>query len=264
MKHSKIVIISALLSVMVFTGSNAVSVFASETNAAPDEIIRYQKDMEEPGENTAKQGAHKFQAQLDTLVKQGIITSEQSDKITSALEEYRQARKVEMEKVKSMTEAQRKEYFEKRTKTDPFDELVKNGVLNQQQSDMVKKALSDFKHRDKEGFCHFKLKPEELKSRLDAAVKAGVISGQEEVKIVEFFKQRSVERKAEKEKIKNMTDEERRAYFDKKFKDGRPDPLSDLVKSGTITQKQAEGLKPFLSPMPDNKGNFSDSHDDND
>lgn len=87
------------------------------------------------------------------LVEQGIITQEIADKMTAYMEEKAAERKAEMEKVKSMTEEERKAYLESKKESkpekgaaaDPLQKLVDNGTLTQEQADAVSKALFQIK-----------------------------------------------------------------------------------------------------------------------
>lgn len=95
-----------------------------------------------------------IKAQLDTLVKDGTITQAQKDKVVEYMNKKDEARKAEMEKIKAMTEEERKAYFETNTakvRIDLFKELVDAGILNQAQADAAKKLLPQHKElkRDK-------------------------------------------------------------------------------------------------------------------
>lgn len=66
-----------------------------------------------------------------------------------------------------------------------------------------------------------------------------IISQEQADKWVEFRKAKMPERQAEREKIKNMTKEERRAYWQNE----RPKRLDEVVKAGIISQEQANKIK---------------------
>lgn len=70
-----------------------------------------------------------------------------------------------------------------------------------------------------------------------------IISQEQADKWKEFRQSKISERQAEREKIKNMTKEERRAYWQKE----KPKRLDEVVKAGIITQEQANQIKELWS-----------------
>jgi competence protein ComGC len=80
-----------------------------------------------------------------------------------------------------------------------------------------------------------------LKTRLDALVTAGTITQAQEDSILQYVNEKDAERKAEMEKVKNMTKEERDAYFKDKTKE-KFDLFSELVSKEIITQAQADEI----------------------
>lgn len=182
-----------------------------------------------------------FKEKLDSLVKSGTITQDQEDKILSLIKQKEDERKAEMEKVKNMTKEQRKEYFKQnkiKAKSDIFKELVEKNVITQQQADTIKNTIFD-KNKDKRK----DFKGENFKKFLDNQVKAGVITQDEENKIISYMNKKAEEKKAEMEKIKSMTDEERKAYFENKKSQIKSDLFKELVDEGILTQTKADSLR---------------------
>ncbi|QCX34088.1 hypothetical protein FDN13_10430 [Caloramator sp. E03] len=174
---------------------------------------------------------------LDSLVKDGKITSTQKEKIVSYVKIKEDERKAEKEKLKKMDEKQREEYFKnakKNVKKDMFDDLVDQKVITQQQADTIKKALFE-KNKS--------TKIENFKSQLENQVKTGIITKDEENKIIEYMNKKINEKKAEMEKVKNMTSEERKAYFENKKSQPKSDFYKELVDQGILTQEKADNLK---------------------
>ena len=83
----------------------------------------------------------KRQQDLDTklkkLVSDKTITQGQADKIKAAIIKEKAAKKVDFEKIKTMTKAQRKTYSDNKkiTHVSPLKSLVDNGTITQQQAD---------------------------------------------------------------------------------------------------------------------------------
>lgn len=103
---------------------------------------------------------------------------------------------------------------------------------------------------NKEGFHG-----EDIKTKLDAFVKDGTITQAQENKIVEFMNKKDEARKAEMEKVKAMTEEERKAYFEAKKTEERPNLFKELVDAGILNQTQADAAKKVLPQHKGPKGN---------
>ncbi len=88
---------------------------------------------------------------VDGLVADNVIPRETGDKLLAYFSQKQEERKAERDKLKSMTEEQRKAYFEeqksKREADGPFAELVKNGTLTEKQAKAVAKAIREYKKK---------------------------------------------------------------------------------------------------------------------
>ncbi|MDP4117940.1 MAG: hypothetical protein Q8873_01975 [Bacillota bacterium] len=127
------------------------------TQEQSDKISQYLKDRqtemkaerEKSGVMNGKQGKAynaKPENTLAGLVTAGTITQEQSDKISQYLENRQAEMKAEHEKIASMTNEERKAYFEeKKDSVKPENmlaSLVTDGTLTQAQADSVIKAFA--------------------------------------------------------------------------------------------------------------------------
>lgn len=187
---------------------------------------------------------------IANLVEEGIITQDIADEMTSFIEEKDVERKAEMEKVQSMTEEERKAYFEsqKDSKSEGkggfMAEMVEEGILTQDQADAIKEYLEEQAQEKRE---------EEQKEQLDSYVDEGLITEDQEEAIIAYYKDEEEDRKAEMEKVKDMTEEERKAYFESKksaksedAKPGeRPDRMKALVDAGILTQDEADAINEY-------------------
>lgn len=86
----------------------------------------------------------------------------------------------------------------------------------------------------------------QMKTKLDTLVTAGTINQATEDAVIANFNKIYADRKAEMDKVKAMTEAERKTYFDSKVKTERVDPLSTMVKAGTLTQAQADAIKKLM------------------
>ena len=98
-------------------------------------------------------------------------------------------------------------------------------------------------HRQGKG----KLDQKEVKAFVDGLVANQVIPRETGDKLLAYFDQKHKERKAEHEKIKSMTEEERKAYFkERKAKQDADGPFADLVRDKTLTKVQADAIAKAL------------------
>jgi hypothetical protein len=106
-----------------------------------------------------------FKTQLDNLVNNGTITKDEKDKIDAYLNKKAEEEKLEMEKVKGMTEEQRQSYFKEEKlspRVDLLEELVKEGILTQTKADALKKSLPS--KGPKESQFKFNIKSNKVKT----------------------------------------------------------------------------------------------------
>lgn len=160
MKTNKLMVkVMTGLIVAGVTLSTGVTAFAATKDVKTNKIQTVQRGNREGAKIKAAlpQGkGHKggmrekidFSTAFDSLVTAGTITQGQEDKIVEFMNKKAEARKTEMEKIKAMTEEERKAYFEAnkgKERTDIFKELVDAGILNQSQADAAKKVLPQHK-----------------------------------------------------------------------------------------------------------------------
>ena len=107
--------------------------------------------------------------------------------------------------------------------------MVNDGVITANEATAI---------RDKQKAIMEEKKAEQLKSLVDK----GVITDDQLQKVNEYMKSAQQERQQLLEKVKGMTAEERKAYFESN-KDSRKDTLQKMVDDGVITQDQAKELR---------------------
>ncbi|WP_097026492.1 hypothetical protein [Clostridium peptidivorans] len=193
-----------------------------------------------------------IKAQLESLVESGTITKEQSDKITEFINQKNEERKAEMEKVNSMNAEERMAYFKSQNdakKTDMLKELVDNKIISQEQADKLKASLSEEIGRGKGIDYRIKNNCENLKTTLDTLVESGKITQSQEDKIISFMNEKRELKKAEMEKVKNMTEDERKTYFESQKSVEKNDMFKELVDNGTLTQTEVDVIKAALPKM---------------
>lgn len=209
------------------------------------------------GDNTKRQetrinkkaSAENMKTELDKLVTAGTITADQETKVLDYFKQKDTERQAEMDKIKNMTEAERKTYFENNKpaeKTNFLSELVTSGTLTQEQADAIAKVT----HRGPGGGKGHGMGTEGFKNQLDKLVTAGTITQDEENKILDFMNQKQTEKKAEMDKVKNMTEAERKTYFENNKKE-KTDLTAELVTAGIISQEKADAIKAAMPAAKD-------------
>ncbi len=187
---------------------------------------------------------------LSSLVAAGTIDQATADKVTAYMASKQEARQAEMEKVKAMTEEERKAYMEANrpadgAKLDCYAEMVSAGILTQTQADAIKAAMPQH-----EGGMGRGMK----KLDLTSLVTAGTIDQATADKVTAYIDSKQAEHQAEMEKVKAMTEAERKAYFEaNKPAEGsaKTDQFAEMVSAGILTQAQADAIK---AAMPQHEG----------
>lgn len=186
----------------------------------------------------------KMQTKLDDLVNNGTITNDQANEILDFINEKMEERRADFEKVKDMTAEERKEYFKENRpkKGNLIEELVDEGIITEEQSTELKKLMP----QRKKGFGKKKgFSSEKLNEILNAEVEKGTITKEKAANILEFMEKKKEESEAIREKVKDMTVEERKAYLEEN-KPERKNLIEELVEEGIITQEEADELSNAL------------------
>lgn len=135
--------------------ASSMVAFASSTDTTvPEQTAKYGKARAEMkgkgGMQKCRIGKGNFADQFKSLVQEGIISQEQADQWVAFHEQKAAERQAEMEKVKAMTEEERKAYFEEKKasfdgqkpeRPDPFSEVVAAGIITQEQADQIKEKM---------------------------------------------------------------------------------------------------------------------------
>jgi len=239
-------LMNKILTAVIASGvliSAGTAVFAASTTSSSTDTNTTKQEARMNKGNPADM----MKSELNKLVTAGTITQAQETAILNKVSQEQTERQAEMDKVKNMTETERQTYFESKKTTDKIDflsSLVTDGTLTQTQADAVKSAVPQG-HGGKGGG----MSPEKMKTQLDTLVTAGTITQDEETKIVNYLAEKQTERKAEMDKVKDMNEADRKAYFESKKTTEKTDMFSKLVSAGIITQDKADAIKADM-PAP--------------
>ncbi len=199
-----------------------------------------------PGRGMAGEGLKTI---VDELVAQGTITSAQAEAIQAKISQEETNRQAEMEKMKAMTETEREalrtadKSAKKEARTDLLTQLVSDGTIAQEQADTIRTALQTKMETQRQA---------QLKTQYTNLVTKGIITSEQSTAIQTKLEAEKAARQAEMEKMKTMTETERKAYMEAN-QANRTDTLKELVTDGTLTQTQADQVAKSM-PGPGGHG----------
>ena len=171
---------------------------------------------------------------LKVLVDKGTITQEQSDNILKGYADAAANREAQAQKIENMTVKEARQYMEdnRGKQQNPLDQLVTDGVITQAQVEAFQNAMAENAQKQNQ---------QRIADDLKALVDKGTITQAQVDKILAKLDTVQKDQEALREKIKNMTAEERQQYM-KDNKAKPQNPISQLVSDSTITQDQANAL----------------------
>ncbi len=248
--------------VMVFADGNE----ANTEDAVKPAVIRQADDAKgafklgerlKDHKQNIEQKAELLETMLGELVDAGIISQSDAYDITEYAnqmsEERAQERAEELEKIKAMTKEEAQEYIaEKREERKAierkglFEQMVEDGKMSQDTLDSIKAF-----HQEKA--------EEKIKDDLQSLVEEGTLSEDDVDALIDYMNEQREERKEEMEEVKEMTQEERKAYFEEKKESGEKTGIfSEMVEDEVLTQDQADAVKAIMKPAkPANKGGLN-------
>jgi len=189
----------------------------------------------------------RFSTNLTALVEKGTITQEQADKILSFFREKGAQHRADRENLKNTKPAERPDKFQQPPKDRPdmAKELSSVAGLSEEQTNAVLEALRP-PHMEQKMIQH-------MADKLSQLVDQSSITQEQSNKILAFFKEKQVQRKADFEKTRNMNPDERKAYFEQN-RNTRPDLAAELTAAADLSAEQAkvvaEALRPEHGPKP--------------
>ncbi|MDF2546703.1 MAG: hypothetical protein K0R93_1601 [Anaerosolibacter sp.] len=239
----KKIIVGAMIGTMVLT-MTAVG-FADDTTT---------ETVKEKGKlfRTEMKGKLGFRGQVgvgafEKLVETGVVAQEKADAMKTYMESQVQERKAAFEEMKNMTDEARKAAFEakKEERIDRYDQMARVGVISEEESTKIKAYLEE----NKSFGPRSRAKGPGFETALTKLVEEGKLKEDSSKAIQEYMKAQAEERKAEMEKIKNLSAEEKKAYFEASKKE-RIDIFEKMVEDGVISADEAKTIK---ESMPQRK-----------
>jgi len=165
-KLKSLIIMGLIISALTVAGLSVYAASTSNTTSNTQENMKIRKGHAEKNMD------------FSSFVSQGIIDQATADKMKDFMKQFKIDRMSKMESMKSMTEEERKAFFENnKAEFDPFSQMVSQGIITQDQADAIKASM-----------------PEKRKSRckfdLSDMVKQGVIDQETADKIKAYMNQK--------------------------------------------------------------------------
>ncbi len=179
---------------------------------------------------------------LQSLVKDGVISSDESAAIQAKIDALQAQRQTEMDKIKAMTAEERQAYFQARqtaaddldtVKIDFLTTLVDEKIISSDTADAIRDSQQAQRQQERQN---------SMTQDLSVLVEDGTITSAQSDAILVAVQEQQTERQAEMEKVKAMTAEAREAYFQTN-QPTRSNCLAELVSAGTLTQEQADAVQ---------------------
>lgn len=165
---------------------------------------------------------HYLEEAIIKLVQEGKLSKEKAEKIF----EYKKKKTEELSK---LTKEQRHQLKKQGKYGSLLMELKKNGIISDKEAQLIKSKLHE-------------MKAARMNEGLQGLVDKGVLTSKDIENMRSYMLKVREERKERIEKLKNMTPDERKAYFTEHKRDHK-DILTRMVEDKVITAEQAEEIR---------------------
>ena len=166
------------------------------------------------------------------LMQEGKLSQEKVDKIL----EYKKKKADEMGK---LSRDQLKELKKNKKQGSLLGDMVSNGIITEDEAQLIKEKLREMKEK-------------RMNDGMQSLLDKGVLTQKDIENIRSYMLKVREEREAQIEKLKTMTEEERKEYFAKAKKD-RKDILTRMVEDKVITKEQAEEIRKAIPELGKSK-----------
>lgn len=173
-------------------------------------------------------GKHYLEEAVLKLMEEGKLSKDKVEKIL----QYKKKRLEELSKQDKMSKEQLKK---QRKKGSLLRDLIHDGILTEAEGEVIKTKLKEMKEA-------------RLQGGLQQLVDKGVLSDQDISNIRSYMLKIREERSSQMEKLRTMTPQERKAYFDSEKKN-RKDILERMVEDKVLTLKQAEEIRKVVPEL---------------
>ncbi len=183
-----------------------------------------------------KKSKSNIESNLNILVKEGIITQSEADKILELSKTRKQVRRSEMDKIKNMTEEEKKAYYKAKKEQNPqkrediFSKAVTEGIISREKADAARAKLQEI-HRAE--------RTTSITESLKGLVSAGTITQAQADRVLAYINTLEAKKSAPGTLQKEEGNSPGKTFRNK-------NPLSELVDNGTLTQAQLDAITKVL------------------
>ena len=218
-KPSMKVLCAVLVICMTFFAG--ISTFAeNNTIAAPS--------PETEGKKSTVNHNQYLEEAVTKLVQEGKLSKEKAEKIL----EYKQKRVDELSK---LTKEQRSEMKKQFKRGSLLSELKQKGIITEAEAQDIRSKLLEMKEA-------------RLADGMQSLVEKGVLTTNDISNIRSYMVKVREERKEKIEKLRSMTPEERKEYFEES-KNERKDIITKMVEDKVITEEQAKEIRKAIPEL---------------
>ncbi|KXG73775.1 hypothetical protein AN618_24590 [Fervidicola ferrireducens] len=133
---------------------------------------------------------------------------------------------------------------------DILSELTEKGIISSEQAEKVKEYVEQKMEQERQQ--RQQQRRQQIEEALQKLVESGTITSEKKDKILAYLDEKEAQRQQEIEKVKNMTEEERKAYFEEKKsslqKQGKYSMMQELVDKGILTEEEAKAVMEAIRP----------------
>jgi polyhydroxyalkanoate synthesis regulator phasin len=212
---------------MVF--ASGIPVFAENSSELVDNMKSATLVKNAPSPTIAGHKNEGFKAVIDKLVEEGKLSREKADQIDKFIQQKKEEQKNQQDSSKRN--------FNKGHKYGLVKELVDAKIINDTEAEAIRNKFREIKEAA-------------LNEKLTSMVQKGTITQAQADKVKVYFENARKEKEEMRNKLENMTEEQRKAFFKEYKKDN---VMNKLVEDGVLTKEQVQELRKLYREGHKNK-----------
>ncbi|HYE09318.1 MAG TPA: hypothetical protein VEF53_03970 [Patescibacteria group bacterium] len=218
---------SLLVCSMVF--ASGIPVFAENSSELVDNMKSATLVKNAPSPTVAGHKHEGFKAVIDKLVEEGKLSREKADQIDKFIQQKKEEQKNQQDSSKRS--------FNKGHKYGLVKDLVDAKIINETEAEAIRNKFKEIKEAA-------------LNEKLTSMVQKGTITQAQADKVKVYFENARKEKEEMRNKLENMTEEQRKAFF-KEYK--KNNVMNKLVEDGVLTKEQVQELRKLYREGHKNK-----------
>jgi hypothetical protein len=212
---------------MVF--ASGIPVFAENSSELVDNMKSATLVKNAPSPTVAGNRHEGFKAVIDKLVEEGKLSRAKADQIDKFIEQKK-------EEQRNLKDGEKRS-FNKGYKYGLVKDLVDAKIINDTEAEAIRSKFREIKEAA-------------LNEKLTSMVQKGTITQAQADKVKVYFENARKEKEEMRNKLENMTEEQRKAFFKEYKKDN---VMNKLVEDGVLTKEQVQELRKLYREGHKNK-----------